>query len=811
MEQWVGGSLPLFITWYPLVMLVALLGGLGPGLLATFGTVFIVAWRVVPPFGSFSIDRPEDKLAIALFALIGTAISVVAELYRRSRQRAATIEQELELHLSAAALRAATERQQFLASVVERASQAFAVGFPDGRLGLFNRAFEDLTGYSADELRGIDWSAKLTPDEWRDLESERIEELQRTGQPARYEKEYIRKDGSRVPIELIVHLARNAEGRPDYYFAFVNDISERRKAQEAIRAVNAELVAANVELRQSRRAAINLADDAVAARQEAERAARELEDSKARFQSHVENAGLAVIEWDRDFIITRWAGEAERLFGWSASERLGLRIADLGIVYEPDIPLVQATMAKLTSGPTGHVVSSNRNVTRDGRVIHCTWYNSVQTDSDGKMASVFSLVQDDTARVEAERFVRELNETLERRVADRTAEVRDLADQLRALAAELTQAEQRERKRLASILHDHIQQLLVAAQMQLEMMKRAEGRLAPSGIQGVESIINEAIAASRSLTVELSPPVLHQAGLAAGLSWLAIRMEEKHGFTVRVRADQAAEPTDENLRILLFESVRELLLNAAKHSGVRDAEVIMVRSPDHFTRIVVEDYGRGFDPRVVDLRRATGGFGLFSIQQRLAHVGGRLELESTLGEGTRAILMTPLPRMPLAGVELPLPRAHAYEPDALRVRGKSRRIRVVLADDHAIVRQGLSSLLQSAPDLDVVGEATNGREAVELARRVRPDVILMDVNMPEMDGIEATALIVGEMPDIRVVGLTMHGSPEVSSALLKAGAISCLTKGGRAEELIDSIRASAGKGFTAETPAILERDGEAPS
>ncbi len=122
----------------------------------------------------------------------------------------------------------------FLANLLEHADQPFAMGYPDGRLGLLNRAYEQLTGYTAAELRSIDWSALLTPPEWRDQERQKLEELHRTGQPVRYEKEYIRKDGSRVPIELLVHLIRDAAGRPEYYYAFITDITERKKAEEEL-------------------------------------------------------------------------------------------------------------------------------------------------------------------------------------------------------------------------------------------------------------------------------------------------------------------------------------------------------------------------------------------------------------------------------------------------------------------------------------------------------------------------------------------------------------------------------------------------
>jgi two-component system, chemotaxis family, CheB/CheR fusion protein len=132
-------------------------------------------------------------------------------------------------------LRESLQQNQFLASVIESSSQPFGVGYPDGRTGLINKAFEQLTGYSGDELHTIDWASKLTPPEWFEIERKKLEELNRTGRPVRYEKEYIRKDGTCVPIELLVHLEKDPEGKPLYYYSFLTDISERKRAEEALR------------------------------------------------------------------------------------------------------------------------------------------------------------------------------------------------------------------------------------------------------------------------------------------------------------------------------------------------------------------------------------------------------------------------------------------------------------------------------------------------------------------------------------------------------------------------------------------------
>ena len=115
-------------------------------------------------------------------------------------------------------------------------------------------------------------------------------------------------------------------------------------------------------------------------------------------------------------------------------------------------------------------------------------------------------------------------------------------------------------------------------------------------------------------------------------------------------------------------------------------------------------------------------------------------------------------------------------------------IRVLIADDHTIVRSGVRLLLAAEPDIEVVGEALNGREAVTQAESLRPDVILMDITMPEMDGLEATRQIKSRYPDIHVLVLTMHRSDEYFFEMLQAGASGYVLKGAETSELINAVR-----------------------
>jgi signal transduction histidine kinase len=234
-------------------------------------------------------------------------------------------------------------------------------------------------------------------------------------------------------------------------------------------------------------------------------------------------------------------------------------------------------------------------------------------------------------RAQADADVRRANADLERRVAERT-------EQLRQLATEVLLAEQRERRRLAELLHDHLQQLLVGAKLQVgAAATRTRSVPLRTCLQTVEHQLAAAVETARSLTADISPPVLFTSGLAPALRWLGTRLQERHGLNVRVMAEDGAEPQDEGSRILIFQSVRELLFNVIKHSGADAALVVLNRIDDARIQLRVEDEGRGFAQ--FPAPAPSGSFGLFSIRERLGHMGGTMRIKSAPGKGTRVTLV----------------------------------------------------------------------------------------------------------------------------------------------------------------------------
>ena len=131
-------------------------------------------------------------------------------------------------------------------------------------------------------------------------------------------------------------------------------------------------------------------------------------------------------------------------------------------------------------------------------------------------------------------------------------------------------------------------------------------------------------------------------------------------------------------------------------------------------------------------------------------------------------------------------------------------IRILLADDHRIVRDGLRTLLEKQPDMEVVAEAEDGRTTVNLARKLQPDVIIMDITMPDLNGIDATRKIMTELPSAKVIALSMHSDRRFVSGSLEAGASGYLMKDCAFEELVSAIRSVMSSNRTYLSPKVAD-------
>jgi len=391
------------------------------------------------------------------------------------------------------------------------------------------------------------------------------------------------------------------------------------------------------------------------------------------------------------------------------------------------------------------------------------------------------------ARREAEQALTRANALLEEKVRQRTAIAERRASDLRQLTLELSEAEHRERKRLAKLLHDELQQLLVGARLILTALPETPPEEWQDHLAKVEKLLRDCQDTSRDLTRELSPPVLQQGELADVITWLGDWFGETHGLDVSLELSDSIPHTPESLKVFLFHAVRELLFNVVKHSGTMEASVVLSFQRPRL-RIEVTDEGEEFDPAAVQQRlEQPESFGLFNIKERIEALGGNLEMEKTSRGGACFRLVLPLCVEP-EWFSQPVEEG----PDDVRDdNGKSHGLRLLVVDDHKIVRDGFVSLLNRQSDMEVVAEAENGEQAIHRARALHPDVIVMDVNMPLIDGIEATRRIKSRQPKVVIVGLSLQEEESVARAMARAGANAYLSKNVPTEELLETIRSES--------------------
>ena len=219
--------------------------------------------------------------------------------------------------------------------------------------------------------------------------------------------------------------------------------------------------------------------------------------------------------------------------------------------------------------------------------------------------------------------------------------------QLKSLTAKITLTEEQDRQRFASFLHDEIGQQLFAVQLQLELLK---GTLSSADniktlnytINNIKNVINH----SRSLTSELSSPILHELGLEKALEWLTEQAHKKYDITVTFNDDKRKKPLDDAVKIFLYQAVRELLVNVAKHARTKTAS-LSVKEDNSNIHICVKDSGVGFDfSSVHTSNNKNEGFGLFHIKEQLDQLEGHLIVDSKPNLGTQITLISPLKSCP---------------------------------------------------------------------------------------------------------------------------------------------------------------------
>lgn len=533
-----------------------------------------------------------------------TAISVVQSALRARQLQYQARDQLWECQQAQEASRESEEKFRVLA---ENARASF--GIVQGERFLYaNPYFAEVSGYTIPELLSMTFPQLVHPD-FRPLMIERARRRQ-MGEPIpnHYEFAMITKAGQKRWVDFSV-AAIEYKGKS----AIIGtgfDITERKFAEEALR-----------RSEEQRRLAMKAA--------------------------HMGS-------WEIDLIRDEATLDEPCRAIWAAPDWSTVSMMDIYARIHPDdrVEVAERIASRSKGEGDGMGEMEFRIIWPDGQV---RWLraagHAILGDHGGQVRAVrgVGVTVDITDQKRAEHQLKNLNEQLEQLVTQRTAVAERRAEQLRSLAMDLTQAEQRERERLARVLHDHLQQLLVGIKFNVSMLR---GKVTEADslakVGQLDSLVDESITTSRSLVVDLSPPILRQGTMSQVLAWLSDWVLEKHGLVVSVRADEGADPVRGEIRALLFQAVRELLLNVVKHARVKQASVDLRRVSGEQVQVVVSDGGVGFDPADrLSGQQGSGGFGLFSIRERLEALGGSMDVSSASDRGTRITLTAPVRTSPL--------------------------------------------------------------------------------------------------------------------------------------------------------------------
>lgn len=404
--------------------------------------------------------------------------------------------------------------------------------------------------------------------------------------------------------------------------------------------------------------------------------------------------------------------------------------------------------------------------------------------------TVIVLVRDFTEQRTAETRLREANLALNRR-----------SQQLQQLEQELSRLEQHERRRIAHLLHDNLQQLLVGAKFHLSLLaNRLETDENHISIVEITEILDKVLELSQSLTAELYPTILYEGSLEQSLRWIKSHVRDLHGLDVDVTIEADLNLSlPEFIQFTIYNAILELLLNVTKHSGVDKASIVVSTKSDDWVTLAVSDEGRGFSPSILDeIEDNMKRFGLFALNERLSRLGGTVDIISRPGTGCTVKLILPMNTINKNSGLSQVPSMASLNKSqqiktSPRDKKNSEAIRVMIVDDHTIVREGLARILNQDEIFNVVGQAGDGETGLELAAKIKPDVILMDVNMPGIGGIEATRLIKEAAPEIKVIALSMYNESEQGSKMREAGASEYINKSHDVSKITDTIKKCCGR------------------
>ena len=494
--------------------------------------------------------------------------------------------------------------------------------------------------------------------------------------------------------------------------------------------------------------------------------------------------GDAVIATDAKGRVTFLNPSAQALTGWKQNEAAGSPLTDVfNIVSEQTGKRVEDPATKvLREGAVAGLANHTVLVSRDGSRRSIDDSSAPIRDPHGNVIGVVLVFRDISGQKQAE-------------------------EELRRLTARLLEVQEEDRRQVAYDIHDGLGQLMTAASMHLESFSRyreeAQSTVGEEEFAKAKGCLRDAVVEMRRLVSELGPLLLEDVGLAEASRRLLSDVAERANWETEFQAGGNGGRLDSMAETALYRIVQEALANVAKHAHAGKVSIAFKRERDAL-QLEIRDWGRGFEPnRMPDKPERGRHVGLLGMRERAVLIGGKLSIESSPGQGTRVVVTVPM--APAAAPTIGQRKAEVVPMlEAKKGRESSRRgITVLIADDHPMVREGLRSMLDD-DEIEVIGEAATGAEAVQRVQQLNPDVVLMDVRMPDMDGLAATEVVKQGSPDTSVIVITSYESKDYLRRAIEVGAAGYLLKGMPRESLIEAIRLVRGGGSLIDARLLSE-------
>lgn len=503
------------------------------------------------------------------------------------------------------------------AELLDIAEDAIIVLDMEDRIVFWNAGAEERYGWTKDEVKNqVSYAVLHTvfPEPLIDIKAK----LAIVG---RWEGELVQKkrSGEEIVVESRLALRRDQKNRPVAIMEINNDITERKQTQIALQRSKEELEARVA----ARTAELQDANDRLIVELNRRKRIEDmLRKGAERYRNLFVNSPLGIYRVNAEGRILMGNPTLIRMLGYSSFDEL-VSVGGKRRDYEPSYLRKKIKDRLEKEGRVRGFETKWRK--RDKTSIFVRENAKAVRSPDGTLLYYEGTVEDITEQKKAEE------------------KIKSYQKQLRSLASDLSLAEERERRRIATMLHDHIGQILAISKIKLGALAQLIGNdESMNQLKEVRNHIEQAIQYTRSLTFELSPPILYDLGLEAALEWLAEQVREHQRINCMFEADAYPKPVSDEIRIVLFSAVRELLMNVTKHAQANVAKITIRRVNDSIT-VHVADNGIGFVPSKMSFYRDENkGFGLFSIRERLRHLSGQMEVRSGRGRGTRVILTAPL-------------------------------------------------------------------------------------------------------------------------------------------------------------------------